>query len=202
MDSFRFSEIDKWSLIPGILRDKITGSRYWKEHCFALNTESLIDRAAELEFVGFSYGGYNRPTPFLCLLAKMIQLEPDIETLTAYLDFSVGNPTNNSDKQKRDLRYFRALTLSYIRLVGKSHVVYRLLESNTSDYRSLVVLEPSGEFSKISVDEYIDLLLHPDNPPVWGFIFPMLTKRATLVSRKDLGEYVSPLGSELGLESF
>jgi len=199
MDSFRSSGTDKWTLIPSILRDKIIGSRYWKEKCFALNTESLIDRASELAFVGFSYGGYNRPTPFLCLLAKMIQLEPDLDTISTFLEFSAGSVTNNVDSQKRDLRYLRALTLSYIRLVCRPLVAYRLLEQFTSDYRLIIALMPSGEFSRVSMDELIDLLLDQEDPLVWGFTFPHLTKRSTLMSRKELEEYSSPLSSELGL---
>ena len=200
MDDFRFTAINKWTLIPSILRDKITACRYWKEQCFALNSETLIDRASNLEYAGFSYGGYNRPTPFLCLLAKMIQLEPDMETLTLYLEYSGGKVTNDNEIQKRDLRYLRALTLSYVRLVGRANIVYQLLESTTTDYRTLVVINSSGEFSKISIDKYIDLLLDPVNLPVLGFVFPLLTKRGILVSRKELGEYVSPLGADLGIE--
>jgi pre-mRNA-splicing factor 38A len=36
---------------------KIYSSMYWKEHCFALTAESLVDKAVELKFVGGTFGG-------------------------------------------------------------------------------------------------------------------------------------------------
>ena len=40
-----------------ILRTKIYNTLYWKEHCFALTAESLVDKAVELHFVGGTFGG-------------------------------------------------------------------------------------------------------------------------------------------------
>ena len=37
------------NLIEKILRSKIYNHRYWKEHCFGLTAESLVDKAMELE---------------------------------------------------------------------------------------------------------------------------------------------------------
>ena len=45
------------NLIEKILRMKIYSSMYWKEHCFALTAESLVDKAVDLKFVGGTYGG-------------------------------------------------------------------------------------------------------------------------------------------------
>lgn len=36
---------------------KIYNSMYWKEHCFALTAESLVDKAVQLKFVGGTFGG-------------------------------------------------------------------------------------------------------------------------------------------------
>jgi pre-mRNA-splicing factor 38A len=48
---------------------------YTKEQLFALNAESLIDRAFELKYVGGTYGkGITRPSKFICLLLKMLQM--------------------------------------------------------------------------------------------------------------------------------
>lgn len=45
------------NLIEKILRMKIYSSMYWKEHCFALTAESLVDKAVDLKYVGGTYGG-------------------------------------------------------------------------------------------------------------------------------------------------
>ena len=45
------------NLVEKILRSKIYNTMYWKEHCFALTAESLVDKAVDLRFVGGTYGG-------------------------------------------------------------------------------------------------------------------------------------------------
>lgn len=46
---------------------------YTKVKLFALDAESLIDRAFELKYIGGTYGaGITRPTKFICLLLKML----------------------------------------------------------------------------------------------------------------------------------
>ncbi|KAJ7231471.1 PRP38 family-domain-containing protein [Mycena haematopus] len=57
-------------LVETVIRNRIWESQYWKEHCFALTAESIIDKAIELKFIGGVYGGNQRPTDFLSLLLK------------------------------------------------------------------------------------------------------------------------------------
>ena len=53
---------------------------YTKVKLFALDAESLIDRAFELKYIGGTYGtGITRPTKFVCLLLKMLQMQPSDE---------------------------------------------------------------------------------------------------------------------------
>lgn len=52
---------------------------YWKEKCFGLSAESMIDRAVELRCVGGMYGEPNKPTDFICLILKMLQIQPDFD---------------------------------------------------------------------------------------------------------------------------
>ena len=59
-------------IIDKIVRNNIFNSRYWKEECFGLTAESLVDKAIELNYVGGTYSGTNKPTPFLCLIAKLL----------------------------------------------------------------------------------------------------------------------------------
>ena len=50
---------------------------YTKEKLFALDAETLVDRAFELKYIGGTYGmGITRPTKFSCLLLKMLQIQP------------------------------------------------------------------------------------------------------------------------------
>ena len=60
-------------LIDKITRMKIHNSPYFKEKCFALTAETLVDRAfSDLKYVGGTYGAMSIPTKFLCLLLKML----------------------------------------------------------------------------------------------------------------------------------
>lgn len=61
-------------LIDKTTRNRIFNSRYWKEECFALNAETFIDKAVLLKCIGGLYGGAKKPTKFLCLLFKMLQM--------------------------------------------------------------------------------------------------------------------------------
>lgn len=45
---------------------------------------TLIDKAIEVKFIGGVYGN-QRPTEFLCLLLKLLQIQPDKEILIEYL---------------------------------------------------------------------------------------------------------------------
>ena len=45
------------NLVEKITRMKIYSSMYWKEHCFALTAESLVDKAVDLKYAGGTFGG-------------------------------------------------------------------------------------------------------------------------------------------------
>lgn len=46
--------------------------------------ESLIDKAIETKYIGGVYGN-QRPTEFLCLILKLLQIQPEKEILVEYL---------------------------------------------------------------------------------------------------------------------
>ena len=50
----------------------------------SLTAETLIDRAIELKAIGGVYGN-QKPTEFLCLLLKLLQIQPEKEILIEYL---------------------------------------------------------------------------------------------------------------------
>jgi pre-mRNA-splicing factor 38A len=68
-----------------IVRQKIYQTTYWKESCFALTAESLIDKAVDLKSAGGTYGGQRKPTNFLCLILKMLQIQPHKEIIIEYI---------------------------------------------------------------------------------------------------------------------
>lgn len=75
---------------PQFLIDKVTRSRiydsvYWKDSCFGLTAATLVDKAISLHAVGGSYG-VQRPTEFICLVLKMLQLQPEREIVEEYLN--------------------------------------------------------------------------------------------------------------------
>ena len=48
------------------------------------SAESLIDLAIKLQSIGGVYGN-QKPTEFLCLLLKLLQIQPEKEILLEYL---------------------------------------------------------------------------------------------------------------------
>jgi pre-mRNA-splicing factor 38A len=52
---------------------------YWKEKCFGVSAAALVDLAMELREFGGVYGGTGKCTNFLCLVLKMLQIQPEKE---------------------------------------------------------------------------------------------------------------------------
>jgi pre-mRNA-splicing factor 38A len=73
------------NLIEAIMRQRIYANQYWKEHCFGLTAETLIDKAVKLDHIGGTYSHTAKPTPFACLLLKMLQIQPDKEIVVEYI---------------------------------------------------------------------------------------------------------------------
>ena len=47
--------------------------------------ELVVDKAMELKFVGGVYGGNIKPTPFLCLTLKMLQIQPEKDIIVEFI---------------------------------------------------------------------------------------------------------------------
>lgn len=137
------------NLVEKILRSKIYQHTYWKEQCFGLTAETLVDKAMELDHLGGTYGGNRKPTPFMCLVMKMLQIQPDKEIVVEFI-------------KNDDYKYVRVLGAFYLRLTGTDVDVYRYLEPLYNDYRKLRQKSPDGRFSLTHVDEVIDELLTKD----------------------------------------
>ena len=191
--AMRTLNYDPQSLLSSILRDRIYESTYWKDRCFALNAETMLDRAKDLDCIGTTYGNSSRPTHFLCLLLKLLQIQPEVSICKAFLDHSNGPLLNDPIGQRRDLRYLRALTAVYIRMVGTPETSYQMLEPLLADHRTLNVIDSGSSFKTIAFDELVESLLNDQVQQVISIGFPYLPKRSALLKQGVIAAYSSPL---------
>jgi pre-mRNA-splicing factor 38A len=171
-------------LLETILRNKIYNTLYWKEKCFGLNSETIIDRAVELKYIGGTYGPSKSPTEFICLVLKLLQIQPDDSIINEYLN-------------TEDYKYLRALAAFYLRLTGKHKDVYNKLEPLYNDYKKLRVRNPDGNYTIMHMDEYIEYLLTKDS--IFEITLPSLPKRKILESNGELQPRVSLLEADLDI---
>ena len=45
----------------------------------------MVDKAMEIKYVGGVYGGNIKPTPFLCLVLKMLQIQPEKDIVVEFI---------------------------------------------------------------------------------------------------------------------
>lgn len=155
-------------LIEKITRLKIYNSFYWKEQCFGMTAASVIDKAILLRYCGGTYGGNLKPSNFLCLVLKMLQLQPDKDIVLEFI-------------KNEDFKYLRALGAFYLRLVGKADDIYHYLEPLYNDYRKITYRGSSG-WQSMHMDEFVDALLRDEL--VCDCALPHLAARVKL---EDLG---------------
>ena len=154
------------NLIEYITRQKIYDSLYWKEECFGLSASDVATKAVELKALGGSYGGNNKPTRFLCLALKMLQIQPEEGIVEEFL-------------QNEDFKYIRALGAFYLRLTGRPAEIYELIEPLYNDFRKLRFRESTG-WKITYMDELAYELLTSER--YCGIALPHLPKRDVLVS--------------------
>ncbi|KAI8813865.1 PRP38 family-domain-containing protein [Cladochytrium replicatum] len=169
-------------LIEKIIRTRIYECMYWKEHCFGLTMETFVTKAVQITSIGGQFGN-QRPTEFLCLALKMLQLQPQREIVIEFI-------------KDEDFKYLRALAAFYLRLTGSALDIYTYLEPLLYDKRKLRRRLPSGAFDLTFMDEFVDALLTSER--VCDTIMPRVMKRELLVEKEDLQPRVSIL--EEGLE--
>ena len=168
-------------LLEKPVRDRIVESYYWKEQCFAINEATLCDRAAALTFVGGTYG-QQKPTPFLCLAMKLLQLMPERDIILEYL-------------RQEEFKYLSALAAFYIRLTFEAKDVYGILEPLLGDWRKLRRRTRDGGYALTYIDQFIDDLLVKER--VCGTSLRKLPQRTVLEDLGVLEARESPLGEEL-----
>ncbi|EJW81132.1 pre-mRNA-splicing factor 38A [Wuchereria bancrofti] len=169
-------------LVEKIIRTRIYDSKYWKEECFALTAELLVDKGMELRYIGGIYAGNVKPTPFLCLCLKMLQIQPEKDIAVEFI-------------RQEEYKYIRALGAMYIRLTFTSIEVYKYLEPLYNDYRKLRIMNNEGRFEIVHMDEFIDNLLRDER--YCDIHLPRIQKRITLEEVGELQPYVSALDEDL-----
>jgi len=60
-------------------------SIYGNERCVWFVAELLVDKAMELKYIGGVYGGNVKPAPFLCLILKMLQIQPEKDIIVEFI---------------------------------------------------------------------------------------------------------------------
>ena len=170
-------------LVEKIIRTRIYDCKYWKEECFALTAELLVDKAMDLKYIGGVYANV-KPTPFLCLTLKMLQIQPDKDIVIEFIK-------QDDDKYL----YLRALGSFYFRIVYSSLDCHKYLSPLLSDYRKLRVLDRNGIFSLTYIDAFIDDLLREDR--VCDVILPRIQKRWVHEGNNELEPRVSLLEDDL-----
>ncbi|PVI05579.1 PRP38-domain-containing protein [Periconia macrospinosa] len=206
------------------VRERITESYYWKEQCFGLNAATLCDRAADLKFIGGTTGIMGKPTPFLCLAFKLLQLVPEKDIILEYLNFREDEDEEDEDEIKKDdvdkdgdgeekdedtedkkedlnaagklgsWKYLRCLAAFYIRLAWEPVEIYTTLEPLLTDYRKIKRRTKDG-FTLTYVDQFIDDLLTKDR--ICATSLWKLTPRTALEDIDELEPRESPLADEV-----
>ena len=78
----------------------------------------------DLDHIGGCFTPLQKPTAFLCLTLKLLQIQPDKDIVIEYI-------------KQEDYKYLRALGAFYLRLTGSAVDVYKYLEPLYNDYRKL-----------------------------------------------------------------
>ncbi len=163
------------------VRERIVDCYFWKDQCFAVNEADIITRVVDhVHFIGGTYGDAQKPSPFLCLAFKLLQLGPSDDILKEYFDYG-----------GEKFKYLRALALFYVRLTRPADKIYTLLEPYLQDYRKLKRKTRTGT-SLTFMDQFVDDLLVKDR--VCGTTLWKMPKREALEDLDMLEPRVSPLG--------
>ena len=117
---------------------------FFKEKCFGADVLKVIDLSYDtVKYVGGCYGAYHKPTKFVCLLLKLLQLAPEEEIALELM-------------RQDDNKYLRCLAALYFRLTCQSQAtIYKELEPLLRDYRRLVLRE-GNEYRVLHVDEFVE----------------------------------------------
>ncbi|KAK7433259.1 hypothetical protein QQZ08_000195 [Neonectria magnoliae] len=169
------------TIMEKAVKDRIVDSYFYKEQCFALNEADIVDRVVEhVSFIGGTHGATQKPSPFLCLAFKLLELSPSDAILQEYLQYG-----------GEAFKYLRALACFYVRLTRQAKDVYEALEPFLEDRRKLRRRGRAGT-SLTYMDDFVDDLLTKDR--ICATSLWKMPKREVLEDLEILEPRVSPLG--------
>ncbi|KAJ6876684.1 hypothetical protein NC651_029630 [Populus alba x Populus x berolinensis] len=140
----------------------------------------------ELDHLGGTTVEIVSPTPFMCLVMKMLQIQPEKDIVVEFIkneDYKIELIAlhlcrSSNSKARRNFGYVRVLGAFYLRLTGTDIDVYRYLEPLYNDYRKLRKKLTDGRFALTHMDDVIDELLTKDYS--CDIAMPRIKKRWTL----------------------
>jgi pre-mRNA-splicing factor 38A len=142
-----------------------------------MTAADVLEGAAKtLKCVGGTFGGNHRPSKFLCLTLKLLQLQPDAELVQEFI-------------QQDHFKYVKALGAFYLRLTGRPADIYDSLEPLYQEYTKLQYRGVS-EWKLRTMDDFIHELL--TQPFACNIALPRLPFRETLQDAGYLEEGPRP----------
>jgi len=139
-----------------------------------------VDRAMELKWIGGNYSANLKPTPFMCLVCKMLQIQPELAIVLELL-------------KQTDHKYVRALGAIYLRLTGKAVDIYTYIEPLYNDNRKLRMRGVNG-WSIVNMDSFAEELVMGTH--CCDIALPRLAPRYHLEKQELLKPYKSLLEDE------
>ena len=100
----------------------------------------------ELRYIGGVYAGNIKPTPFLCLILKMLQIQPQKDIIIEFI-------------RNEDFKYVRALGAYYMRLTGTSLDCFKYLEPLLNDFRKIRTQDREGNYQQKNDEKNRESLL-------------------------------------------
>lgn len=175
--------------IPAITRSSIHVNPFWNRNLFGVSVADLVPLSIKLSHLSGTHGPMHVPSPFLCMVLKLLQMGPTTDEIAVYIN-------------QQHFKYPRVLAAFYIRLMETPASVYRLLEPLLSDFRKLTIrasdaapfmkdVQPSEKCIITHVDEVIEALL--SNRELFGIPLPRLPPRPLLVETSQLSARTSTL---------
>lgn len=168
-------------LVEPIIRHRVQDLVFYKQHLFLTNEQSILTViAAQVHYIGGT-DAEGRPSPFLCCLVRLLEIDPLQEIIKLYLA-QLGH---------RHFKYLTALALIYVRMVFPAPEAYLLLEAHTADLRRLRARLRLPVFTKAGVpcsyeityvDVWADDLLHKER--VADVLLPRLVPRHVLETQR------------------
>lgn len=184
---------NKANLVEPIVRHRVQDSLFYKQYLHLTNEQTILNVIVDhVQFVGGTDSN-NRPSPFLCCLVRLLEIEPSSDIVELYLTQNGFN----------EFKYLTALSLVYCRMVRGSKF-FELYDRYIVDFRKLryqdkqfrVVNGVPIHYSIKCMDELVDDLI--ENERVVDIKIPHLGPRLSYVLRGEATarEYVN-----IGLES-